>query len=348
VTPRALAKVAATAAALGLASACATGGGAVDFAQMGDAPVAIVYRDESLALKRLDALNDLEKRNRPSDVEGVVRVETLDGMFGGAPDVQRRLREVYGHLALFHPKSSEVENVPGLPPGAKPLGWSPDRSRLLLAGRFRDLTQLFIWERATGELAIATSGESEHPLGCIGANGRLVAVEARRSAGGWDARLLATPAGSLSGLRPATNGPAEIFPTCSPTEPLVAYVTSDENGVLSIAVIDLEAPDAAPHLIGRGEEPVFTPDGAWIVYSGPTTRGKRLFRVRPDGTGRTPIGTEGEEDVDEKRPAVSPDGAYVAYIATDFEKRERLRVRRFDGSGDRPFLTEGDADFPVW
>ena len=47
--------------------------------------MAILYRDEALALKRLDAIRDLEKRTTPSDKEGVVRVETLDAMFGGAP-----------------------------------------------------------------------------------------------------------------------------------------------------------------------------------------------------------------------------------------------------------------------
>jgi hypothetical protein len=328
-----------------IAGGCATGPGGIDLKQLPAAPVAILYRDEALVLKRLDAIRDLEKRAKPSDKEGVVRVETLDAMFGGSPDAQRRLQELNGHLALFDPRGGAVTPVEGAPPGAKPLAWSPDRNKLLLAGSFRGLSQLFVWDRESGEIEIVTSGPAQHPLGCLGTAGRIVAVEARRIAGRDEARLLATPPGSASGLRPVTNGPADVFPTCAPNAPLVAYVMLDDDGAFTITVIDLDAPGTTPRQVARGTDPVFTPDGAFIVYTAIGKQGKRLWRVRPDGTGRTPVGV-GKQDG--TQPAVSPDGAYVAYIAKDDEDRERLRVRRFDGTGDRPFLTEGDADAPVW
>jgi hypothetical protein len=328
-----------------IAVGCASGPGNIDSKSLPASPVAILYREEALALKRLDAIRDLEKRNTPGDKEGVIRVETLDAMFGGAPDAQRRLRELGGHLALFDPRSDEVQVLEGAPPGSRPLAWSPDRTKLLLAGRFRDLAQLFVWDRESGGFEILTSGPEEHPLGCLGAGGRLVAVEARRVAGRYEGRLLATPPGSATGLRPATQGPSDVLPTCAPNAPIVAYVTAGDDGALTIAVLDLDAPGAAPRLVARGTDPVFTPDGDWIVYAATGTQGNRLWRVRPDGTGRTPVGMSRE---DAGRPAVSPDGAYVAYVAKDGEDRERLRVRRFDGTGDRPFLTDGDANAPAW
>ncbi len=328
-----------------VAAGCATGPGGIDVQHLPAAPVAILYRDEALALKRLDAIRDLEKRKKPSDKEGVVRVETLDAMFGGSPDAQHRLQELSGHLVLFDPRSGVVTPVLGAPPGAKPLAWSPDRSKLMLSGSFRELSQLFVWDRATGEIEIVTSGPAQHPLGCLGAAGRIVAVEARRIEGRDEARLLATPPGSASGLQPATKGPADVFPSCAPNAPLVAYVMLDEDGAFTISVIDLDAPGSAPRRVAHGTDPVFTPDGAWIVYTAIGKQGKRLWRVRPDGAGRTPLGG-GPEDA--SSPAVSPDGSYVAYVTKDDEDRERLRVRRFDGTGDRPFLTEGDADAPVW
>jgi len=337
--------LAATLAAGLIAVGCASGPGSIGSKSLPASPVAILYREESLALKRLDAIRDLEKRGKPGDKEGVVRVETLDAMFGGAPDAQRRLRELGGHLALFDPQRDEVQVLEGAPPGARPLAWSPDRSKLLVSGRFRDRVQLFVWDRASGGFEIITSGPEEHPLGCLGAGGRLVAVEARRVVGRYEGRLLATPPGSATGLRPATPGPSDVLPTCAPDAPIVAYVTAGDDGVLTIAVLDLDAPGAAPRLVARGTDPVFTPDGDWIVYAATGTQGNRLWRVRPDGSGRSPIGTSAE---DAGRPAVSPDGAYVAYVAKDDQDRERLRVRRFDGSGDRPFLTDGDADSPVW
>jgi hypothetical protein len=329
-----------------LATGCAGGTGAVDLKQLPEAPVALLYRDEATAMERVNAIHDLEKRGKPGEKEGVVRVETLDALFGGTPDAQRKLGETTGRFALLDPRGGEVKVVQGVPPGAKPLAWSPDRTHLLLSGRFRDTVQLFTWERASGDVEIVSSGTSDHLMGCIGPGGRIVAVEVRRAKGQYEGRLMATPPGSGSGLRQITPGPSDVLPTCSPNSSLIAYVTAGDDGVLTIAVRDLDAPSEAPRMVGRGTDPVFTPDGAWIVYAATGTKGSKLFRVRPDGTGRTPIGS-GETD-DETNPTVSPDGAYVAYVGKDEDDRERLRVRRFDGTGDRPFLTSGDADAPVW
>lgn len=332
------------AALCGLAIAGCVGPGPVDPKRLPASPIAVLYREERLALDRVDALNDLRKRGTPSGKEGVVRLESLDAMFGGSPDVQRRLREVEGHLALVDPQTGEAKPLHGMPPAARPLAWSPDRSKLLLSGRWRDTTQLFLWDRASDTAEIATSGPHEHPMGCLGPGGRLVAVEARRTAVGLVGRLLATPPEG-GGLRPLTEGPADVLPTCSPTDPSVAYITADENGRTAIAVLALDAPAATPRLIARGMNPVFAPDGAWIVYTAATAQGSRIFRIRADGAGRTALGGGPDE---ESRPAVSPDGGYVAYVVTDDSERERLRVRRFDGTGDRPLVTSGDASQPVW
>lgn len=333
------------AALLGAAAlAGCVGPGAVDLERVPTSPIAVMYRDERQALDRIDALGDLRKRGAPSPKEGVVRLESLDAMFGGSPDVQRRLREVEGHLALVDPRTGEATPMHGMPPGARPLAWSPDRKRLLLSGRWRDSTQLFLWDRASDTAEIVTSGPYEHPMGCLGPGGRLVAVEARRTAGGLVGRLLATPPEG-GGLRPLTEGPGDVLPTCSPTEPRVAFITADEDGRTAIAVLELDAPGARPRLIARGLNPVFTPDGAWIVYAATTAQGSRIFRIRADGAGRTAVGGGPDE---ESRPAVSPDGAYVVYVVTGDDERERLRVRRFDGTGDRPLVTSGDASQPVW
>jgi Tol biopolymer transport system component len=50
---------------------------------------------------------------------------------------------------------------------------------------------------------------------------------------------------------------------------------------------------------------------------------------------------------DELHPTVSPDGRYVAYVADDAGRRT-LRIRRFDGGGDRKLLDSGDGLLPVW
>jgi Tol biopolymer transport system component len=51
--------------------------------------------------------------------------------------------------------------------------------------------------------------------------------------------------------------------------------------------------------------------------------------------------------LDETAPTCSPDGQLVVYSATE-EHRERLYVKRFDGSGDRILYADSSASHPVW
>ena len=303
----------------------------------------MLYRSESAASKRAGAMKDLEERQQGGGGEGLVRLEDLDALFGGTPDATKRVGEP-GHLALLDPRSGRAAEVENAPPGARPLAWSPDRRQLLVAGRWRDGMQLFTWDPASGSQEILTSGPREHPQGCFAADGRLVALEIESSGGKQTARLAAAPKGG-TGLRPISSGPADAQPACSPTEALIASVTIGADGSPTILVRDLDAPDSNPHPIGRGFNPRFTPDGKWIVYAAKTQQGKRLFRVRPDGSGRTALAVSTQ---DESEPAVSPDGRYVAYVVEQ-DHRDKLWVRRIDlTGGDRPLLGDGDGVSPVW
>jgi Tol biopolymer transport system component len=330
-------------AALALVAGC-VGPGAVDLDRLPEGALAVLYRDEELSLDRADAIRDLMKRGTPSPSAGVIRIETLDGMFGGTPEAEVRLRALQGQLAIVDPRSAKAEVVHGLPASAKPMSWSPDRSKLLVVARWRDTSQLFVWDRAAGTSEIVTTGTGEHPMGCMGAGNRIVAVEARRVGGSWTGRLVTSPRAGASFV-PVTQGPSDVLPACSPTNGLVAYVTASEDGRTAIAAIDLDAENPKPRVIALGMDPSFMPDGEWIVYSAATSRGSRIARIRADGAGRTPVGGGPDEERD---PSVSPDGAYVAYVVRDPSERERLRIRRIDGSGDRPFVTSGDASSPVW
>jgi TolB protein len=135
------------------------------------------------------------------------------------------------------------------------------------------------------------------------------------------------------------------MPAWSPDGKLLAYQTIGPDRREAIAVVDVDAGgDPAPRLLGRGRDPEFSPDGQWIVYSAPTRKGWKIFQVHPNGLGKRALGTSALEEHD---PAVSPDGGFVVYVADD-EDRQKLRVRSFDGAGDRPLLLDGDGASPVW
>ena len=329
------------AALLACSAGCSSVGGGIQLSELPRDPVAVLYRSEDAASKRAGAIKDLKGRQQGTGVEGVARIEDLDAMFGGVPDASKHVAEP-GHLALLDPRTGDATVVENAPPASRPLGWSPDRRKLLIAGRWRDGTQLFVWDRAAGTAEIQTSGPNEHPQGCLGVDGRLVAMEVESVGGKKNGRLLVTPKGG-GGLRPLTSGPLDTQPACSPNEDLVANVTIGSSGEATIVVRSLEAPDS-PRPVARGSEPSFTSDGKWIVYSARTTEGRRLFRVRPDGSGRTALGASTQE---ESEPAPSPDGRYVAYVV-EADERTKLWVRRFDGTGDRPLLGDGDGVSPAW
>jgi TolB protein len=99
-------------------------------------------------------------------------------------------------------------------------------------------------------------------------------------------------------------------------------------------------------VIARGKDPAFAPSGDWIVYSAQQRGRWRLWRMRPDGSGKLPLG---EGTLDEHEPSVSPDGRFVAFVGQEKDSaRERLFVRAFDGRGDRALLEREEATQPTW
>jgi len=337
-------KAAAACLAAALLLGCA-GAGGVDKSQLPDSPVALLQRPEEDALRRLDALRDWEKRQGADAKEGVVVLENLDAMFGGSPELDRRLAGFQGHLVLLDPRTGATTRLENAPPQARPAAWSPDRRLLLVSGSWRDRRQLFAWERETGRVEIATAGPAHHVNGCYADGDRLVAVEvANESLVRAPSRLMASAPGGgpLYALGPEA---FHFAIACSPTEPRIAFVRIDPAEGRPRLYVQAIDPLGEPREVATGASPVFTPDGQWVVYVGITTKGQRLYRVRTDGAGRTPLGAGTTE---ENHPAVSPDGRYVAYVVTDTSRRERVWVRRIDGTGDRPLLTSGDGSVPVW
>jgi hypothetical protein len=314
-----------------------------DLADVPDAPIAIVHRTREESDRRADLLERLQGRNPASTLERM-RIEDLSEWLGlGADPAQRQLALV-GHLALLDARTGAVRRVDAALGGARPLCWSPDRTRLLFQGSVRgQQPQLHEYRPATGEVRVVTHGPVAHPGGCYGPGDRQVWVEARQGARGPEVRLVIAPEGG-GAPRALTEGPADVAPEWSPRGDLIAFQTRDGEGAAAIAVVDPEGGPA--RVIARGKDPSFAPSGDWIVYSGQQRGRWRLWRMRPDGSGKLLLG---QGTLDEHEPSVSPDGRFVVFVGLEkASARERLFVRGFDGRGDRPLLEREEGAQPTW
>ena len=341
--------------AIGLAglAAMACGIQGVPAAEIPELPIAVVYRSPEESRRHAEMLAAQDERKQqtradappPVEEAGVARVKDIASymktvMTGVASEPASR--RFPGRLGWLQPRTLRIEAVASAWGEAVPHAWSADRSRLLFTALVDKFAQVFELEVASGELRPITHGPEAHPAGCYGPDASYVLMTARIVNDEMQSQIEILDAGSAS-PRPLTSGPRDYAPTCAADASAVAYVTAPQRGVEWVMVRDLGG-SAEPRRLGPGREPRFCGAGAWIVYTAPIQRGTKIWRVRADGTGRSPIG---RGVLDEMAPACSPDGGMVVYgVKEDY--LERLYVRRFDGTGDRILYADGDASHPVW
>jgi Tol biopolymer transport system component len=316
-----------------------------------ESPIAFIFHPENEARRRAEAQ---EKRATPArqgrlEPSAIVQLNTfrdyLTQTFGS-----RGGDELAGQLSLLDPRSRRVTVLESARRGAIPLAWSPGRDRLLFAQWDLGTLQLFEFERETRVVSQLTRGPDQHPQGCYGPDGRLIAVvatraestEGRASRSRLNSRIAVLGPGDA--LESISTGPTDGEPACSPDGTALAYVRlfPDQRSEIWVHSFADEEP---ARVIAQGREPSFSPDGKWIVYSRVVGKTPALWRIRRDGTGRTRIGRG--SGADEYGPAVSPDGSLVAYESVS-GNRYRLFVRRFDGTGDRVLFSDGDGTHAVW
>ena len=306
-------------------------------------PIVLVHRTPEEGRHRAEALQHARNEDQPRE-EGVARVKELAALFGGARAVLPL--EYAGDVAFLDPPSGTLTPLPGLPRGAQPLSWTPGHRRFLYAVARPDRTpvQVYEYDVTNAEVLPLASAAPNVISAAATAEGRLALVcliPGRQ----LRTRILLQEPGRKP--RALSDGPLDRSPAWSPDGRTLVYVsqTADRGDqVMALRVETEEGEPGEPRVLARGRDPVFTPDGEWVVYSAATSTGQRLWRVRADGGGRAPLG-QGLHD--EVHPAISPDGRFVAYVSQEAD-REYLRVRRFDGSGDRLLLEAGDASTPAW
>ena len=253
------------------------------------------------------------------------------------------MRDQQGHLALYIARERRFEVAEALPRGARPLDWSRDRTRLMFSAAQRNLLHLFEWIAATGEVRQLTFGPGSQIDGCYGPDGAIAVGPARGVRAPRRHAHLAAPSrrGPARGHRGALGRAARLV--ARRRAPGLHPLRRAHGRRAALARSERRRRGS----YGRGRSPIFSPDGEWIVYSGLTTAGWRLWRMHPDGAGKRSLGSSGFEEND---PAISPDGRYVAFTAMKDERTpvSRLFVRSFDGVADRQLVISGSGWLPVW
>jgi Tol biopolymer transport system component len=332
-------------------AACA--GFAVADGELPASPIAIHYRTPEESRRRADALmsgfteqiRGQRNRRRSLSANAVVpHVEQLEGLLHRVLGREGERESHAGRLALLDPRTREVVIVAGALRGAIPVDWSTDRRRLLFAQPEGAHFQLFELRVEDGRIHRLTGGPGSHLQGCYGPEGRLVATAARREGETVRSLIAVSAPGGRGPFVSISQGPVDHSPACAPDGGSVAWVAEARRGHPRILVSDL-ASGFPPRMASPGRDPTWAPDSAWLLFSGPRGRSWKLWRARADAGGRVPLGRGA---LDEFRPAVSPDGRFVAYVASEDVPKRHLYLRRFDGSGDRILFADGDAEHPVW
>lgn len=313
--------------------------------------IAMRWYDEEATRHRREAVVDLTNRaggGRQSEGVAVARVDDMSRymgqLFGVATDIDPRSieRRFPGRLVFFDPRDGSIAQVEGARPGGNPSDLSADGDRLLFTqvdGKYR---QLYEYLRSTGEIRRVTRGPDVHADGCYGPDGRVVVLRATVQGHNAFSRLLISQG---EGRPPAevSSGPSDWGPACAPDGSAIAWVAVDAKRGDQL-MTRMPPQGGTIRKLGPGKDPSFSADSEWIVYSARVGKVWQLFRIRPDGSGRHPMG---RNTLDSVQPAFSPDGRLVVYVSDDgFDRRPYLR--RFDGSGDTILLDNGSGINPIW
>lgn len=344
-----MSKRAARAAALAGLVACA--GAPLGEGEIPAAPIAIHWRDPVVARRHAELLESQpDAPPRPRGRDGVAHVDEIAGYLKRIAGTGRELpseSDTAGRLVLLDPRTGALRPVEAALRDAIPVAWSEPGRRLVFSQFDGEFRQLYELDLARDEVRRLTHGPNAHARGCLLPDGSLIASSAGTEelvpglAPRFVSRIVRKRPGVAEPER-LSEGPADHSPACAPDGHAVVWVareTGGRDGLVSRA--PLEAP---PRQLGPGREPAFSRDGQWVIYAAPVRRSWRILRVRPDGTGRAPVG---ETALEEHLPAFSPDGRLAVVVVHDDFAR-RLHVRRVDGSGDRILFDDGDAEFPVW
>lgn len=324
---------------------CVCMGPSYQLADLPSEPIALVHRSREESEHRAEMLARAKEQPRvllPGEQH--FELEILGDYLGLGRSREEKRADFLGRVALLDARTGEPEILDFFPRGARPLAWSRDRRQLLYQAPVgTEQQQVFEYDLQSGEVRPIARGPHFYVGASYGPDGRLALARFDPREGG-ESRLqifVTRPGGAAP--RAVTEGPQDSWPVWSPDGSVLLYTSIDAAGSSVIRAID-PLSGGESKIIARGLEPAFSPEGDWLVYTARRRGRWAIWRVRPDGSGRRPIGESGHNERD---PTVSPDGRFIVYVA-EKDEHQRLMVRPLEGSGDRPLLKTGDGLLPLW
>jgi hypothetical protein len=314
-------------------------------AELPETPIAFVYWTLAQGRDRAERMG-AEPAEAPGSGEGVMDLNAMDDLIDRLRGVRRMPPDLQGRLAFYHPRTRSIEVLDAFVPGAVPCSFSAGHDRLLVATRRRGVPRLFQYSLDRRDVAPAVSGHGLQLDGSYGPGGRIAFAGSERVSERLRLSAWVTEEGGTAPKR-LTAGPHDTRVAWSPDGRTLLVQSPGRNEREIIRAFDLRSSEPVPRLVARGREPAFSPLGDWVVYSREVDGGWRLWRMRPDGTGKTAVGHRPQGEADERHPTISPDGRYVAYVA-ERDGRQRIRIRGMDGFGDRLLIEDADGTQPVW
>jgi serine/threonine-protein kinase len=140
-------------------------------------------------------------------------------------------------------------------------------------------------------------------------------------------------------------------PVWAPDGTALAFISDrgERRAVYTVPASGISTPELLLEHPGEEvDEVLWSSDGKWLVYRTGTSPGNRNIyarRLRPD---TTTIAVAARPGADERAPALSPDGRWLAYVSNETGADE-VWVRPFPdvGRGSRQLSVDGGVE-PVW
>ena len=146
-----------------------------------------------------------------------------------------------------------------------------------------------------------------------------------------------------TGIRTLTTGHSDEMPSWSPDYTQIVFKRDGDQIVVA------QANGKKPRVIGTGLDPVFSPDGQQIAYTGTTANSTAIFVMNADGTDPRQLTFLVPNA---NQPTWSPDGRRIAFVAFSDALKKEIFVMNADGTGVKQLTdctTEGaNCGDPDW